>query len=90
MKPEEIISIVEELNSDLYDICPELCESGVGYTYTTSGYFDAVDFCNQSLYCSERDGEDDVEDAGGFKEFLIQERDRFIDELVKVKEGKIC
>lgn len=85
MKPEEIISVVEELGAELYDICPELCESGVDYSYTTNGSYDAVDFCGQSLYCSEWDSEDDIEDAGGFKEFLIQERDRFIDMLVKVK-----
>lgn len=85
MYSQDIISIVEELGAELYDISSELCENGMEYQYITNGYFDAVTFCEHCIYCSETDSEEDIESAGGFKEFLIQKRNEFIDMLVKVK-----
>lgn len=85
MNQIDILGVVEDLEAELYEIDSDLCENGMGYKYITNGYFDVVMFCEHCLYCSETDSEEDIEDAGGFKEYLIQQRDRFIDMLVKVK-----
>ena len=85
MNQIDIINTVEELEIELYDLNHELSDNGMGYAYTTNGMFDAVTFCEQCIYCSEADSETDIEKAGGFKEYLIQQRNRFIDMLVNVK-----
>jgi len=86
LKQIDIIAVVNCLESELYDINPELCENGMGYSFSTNGCVDVVTFCEHCIYCSEVDSEEDIEKAGGFKEFLIQERNEFIDMLIKVKE----
>jgi len=85
MNQLHIIQTVEELGAELYDISPELCENGMGYAFTTNGYVDIVTFCEHCIYCSELNSIDEIESAGGFKNYLIQQRDRFIDMLAKVK-----
>jgi hypothetical protein len=89
MNQTDIIETVEELEIELYDLNHELSDNGMGYQYITNGMFDSVTFCEQCIYCSETDSETDIEKAGGFKEYLIQQRDRFIDMLVKVKEENV-
>ena len=85
MYSEDILAVINCLESELCDIDPELCANGMGYKYITNGYCDVVTFCEHCIYCSETDSEDDIEDTGGFKEYLIQQRDRFIDMLAKVR-----
>lgn len=85
MYSEDILAVVNCLESELYDIDSHLCENGMGYQYITNGNFDVITFCEHCIYCSEFDSEEDIESAGGFKEFLIQQRDKFIDMLIKVK-----
>lgn len=90
MYSEDILAVVDCLELELYDINPEMCANGMGYKYITNGCCDVVTFCEHCIYCSETDSEDDIKDAGGFMSFLIQERDRFIDMLIKVKNTTIC
>jgi hypothetical protein len=85
MNQTDIIEVVEGLEAELYDIDSDLIQNGMGYKYITNGYCDAVTFCEHCIYCSEYDSEEDIEAAGGFKEYLIKQRDRFIDMLVKMR-----
>ena len=94
MKSQDMIYIVEDLEQELYDKDPAfyekvLSDTEIGFIYSSNGWSDAVTFCGHCLYCSEVNSEDEIEEAGGFKKFLIQERDKFIDMLVKVKENNI-
>lgn len=90
MKSQDFIDAVEELEIELYNLNPELSENGMGYQYITNGMFDAVTFCEHCIYCSETDSKEDIEEAGGLKEYLIQQRNRFIDMLnvIKFKESQ--
>ena len=85
MNQLEIIQTIEELETELCDINIDLYTNGMGYAFTTNGCVDVVTFCEHCIYCSDYDSEEDIESAGGFKNYLIQQRDRFIDMLVKVK-----
>lgn len=86
MKSEDTIQVVEDLNNDLLT---EIYEQGIFYNYQTTGYIEVVEFANNIIYHSEIDSEEDIENAGGFKEFLIQKRDELINMLTKVKEKEI-
>lgn len=79
---KDIIDVIEDLNQDLPE---ELYEDGIIYDYSTTGYVDIVNFANNIIYHSEINGEEEIEDAGGFKEFLIQERNKFIDKLNTIR-----
>ncbi len=85
MKQIDILNIVEELNNDLYDVSPELYNNGLSYDFLSNGWVNIVRFCDYCLYNSEMDSEEDVDNAGGLKNYIIQQKDKFIDMLVKVK-----
>jgi len=85
MKQIDILYMVEDLNDELCNLSPELYDDGSCYNFVSTGWVDVVTFCDHCLYCSEVDSEEDIKNAGGFKEYLIQQRDRFIDLLVKMK-----
>lgn len=80
-----ILSTVEELNAELCDVCPELYDNGICFEFISTGWVDSVVFCDHCLYCSEFTSEEEIDDAGGFKEFLIRERNSFINMLIKAK-----
>jgi len=85
MKPEEIIEIITELNNELYEDNPNLYENGLQYEYSTNGYVDFVAFCGYGIYDSENCLEEDVKESGGFKQYLIKERIKFINMLTKIR-----
>ncbi len=82
MKPEEIINVVDELNGELPE---EMYENGLGYYFSTNGFVDLVKFCDWVVYCSEENSEDEVEETGGLMQFILQEKNRYIDILLKVR-----
>ncbi len=85
MKPEEIIKVVIELNDDLFEDESKLYENGVEYSYSTDGYVNLVKFCGYVVYNSDDSSEKEIEKAGGFKQFLVKERNDFIRMLSKIK-----
>lgn len=85
MEPIDMLEIIGELNDELFGKSPELYENGLCYAYISTGWVDVITFCEHCIYSSELNSIDEIESAGGFKNYLIQQRDRFIDMLVKVK-----
>jgi len=84
MKPEEIINIVTELNNELYKDSPELYENGLGYIYLTDGFVDIVKFNDYVVYNSEDYDEEFIVKIGGFKNYVMNERNRYIGMLNKI------
>ncbi len=80
MEHEEMIEVVEELNET---IPFELWDNGIEYDYSTNGDVQIIRFCSFVVYCSEEHLEDEIEEAGGLKEFVIQEKNRYINMISK-------
>ena len=56
MKTDELIGIVENLNSEIYDILED--EEFCGFAFRSSGLCSAIDFLAQPIWCSEDDERD--------------------------------
>lgn len=82
---KQIIKIITELNEELYEDNPQLYENGTQYSYSTNGYVDLVKFCDYPVYHSENHTEEEVDDAGGLKRFLVNGRNNYIGMLTKIK-----
>jgi len=83
-----IIEAVVELNSEICEGNPKLCGEGIQFEYYTNGFADIVNFLGYAAYNSENDLEEDVEAAGGIKQFLIVKVREYIDLLGKIKVFK--
>ena len=88
MKPQEIIETITELNDELFEINSDLYESGLNFEYFTNGYVDAVLFCNYRVYDSEDCDEEEI-DKLGFKQYLIKERNEFIDMMNDIRKIRV-
>lgn len=82
MESERIVKIVNDLNNNLSE---EMYDNELGYDYLTNGFIDLIKFCDWTVYNSEDNSEDDIEEAGGLREFIMQEKNKYIDMLLKVR-----
>jgi len=82
MRSENIIKVIEDLNQDLPE---ELYENGIIYDYTTNGFVEIIRFADYEICHSDMNTEEEIEEVGGLKQFLVQQKDKFIDMLIKVK-----
>ena len=85
-----IIEAVMELNSEICEGNPELCGEGIEFLYFSNGFAEIVNFMDYTVYSSESDLEEDVEAAGGIKQFLVAKVREHIDLLDKIKVFKSC
>jgi len=88
MKPEEIIETITELNDELFEINSDLYESGLNFEYCTNGYVNLVLFCDYRVYDSEDCDEEEIEKLG-FKQYLIKERNEFIDMMSGIRKIRV-
>jgi hypothetical protein len=53
MKTDELLDLIENLNSEMYDILQyeEFC----GFAFRSSGLCSAINFLSQPVWCSEND-----------------------------------
>jgi len=84
MKTQEIIKTITELNNELYEDSPNLYENGLRYIYLTDGFIDIVKFNDYVVYNSEDCDEEYIEKIGGFKNYVMNERNRYIGMLNKI------
>ena len=79
-----IIDAVAELNYEICEDNPKLCGEGIEFGYHTNGFAEIVNFMGYTVYDSESDIEEDVEAAGGIKQFLIAKVREYIDLISKI------
>jgi len=83
-----IIDAVAELNYEICEDNPKLCGEGIEFGYHTNGFAEIVNFMGYTVYDSESDIEEDVEAAGGIKQFLIAKTMKYVNMLTKIKVFK--
>jgi len=83
-----IIDAIVELNSEICEDNPKLCGEGIEFGYHTNGFAEIVNFMGYTVYSSDSDMEEDVEAAGGIKQFLIVKVREYVDIVSKIKVFK--
>jgi len=79
-----IIDAIIELNPEICEDNPKLCGEGIEFIYHTNGFAEIVSFMDYTVYNSESDIDEDIEAAGGIKQYLVFKVREYIDIVSKI------
>ena len=86
MKPEEVVAVVRELNSEVDDV--EDVSQSFYFEMLTDGNCSIVEWMGETLWSSEDDARDYIEEKDEYEpltNYLRRERDKFLDDAIKHK-----